>query len=217
MRKTQELLCPGVSSQFCSSLLLPTAFKSTSPSHLNHRKVCPLSLFDLYLQRCLFCCRFCLHFDKCCLTDLPLTMALGFMLAGDGPKRRMVRWLLPSCHGCIPNPTTGCLAPSPAKTLPGPPIQWGQVLAAHLYLDASFPNPVISSDLCSDPQFQPTLFMDQIKAFPIAMKLQLPSNIPLLCSHSSTLTALHCASQLTPSSTTHKFFRATCPLHFSMH
>lgn len=92
--KTQELLCPGVSNLFCSSLCVPTAFEGTSPSYLSCRKVCPVSLFDLYLQRChffFFCYWSSLPFDKCSLSDWPLMMAQRFPLARDGPKRRTVR------------------------------------------------------------------------------------------------------------------------------
>ena len=140
VEETQDLLRLGVSNLFCSSPCVLTVFKGTSPSYLNHRNDCPFSLFDLYLPRCLFCCRSGLYFDKCSLAVLPSLMARRFTLARDEPKRRMVRGLLPSCHSCSSKPIISCLASLPAKTSPGHSHSVGQALAALPHLATSLPN-----------------------------------------------------------------------------
>ena len=190
MEKTQELLRPGVSNLFCSSLCVPTAFKGTSPSYLNHRKVCLLSLFDLYLQRCLFCCRSSLHFDKCSLADLPSMITRGLHLPETGPRGERWEGFLHHDMAAGLSPASAALLCHQPKPLLGHLHSVGQALAAHLCLATSLPSPALypwttiqnlCMFLCSNPQSQLIPFMDPSKILPITINLQLPSNMPSLC------------------------------------
>lgn len=222
------MLCPGVSNLFCSLPCVPTAFKGTSPNYLNHWKVCPLRLFDLYLQTCLFCYRSGLYFDKCSLTDLLSMMAQGFTLARDRPKRRMVRGLLSSCHGCSPKPIISCLASLSAKAPPEPLTRCrsssGSPPPSCYVPPQSIPIPLghhpkaVHVPLCrSAVPTQPVHGPKQSSPNNHKSSTTQQHPIPVHCNCSSTLTALHCAPQLIHNSTTPKFFRAICPLYFSMH
>lgn len=179
----------------------------------------------MYLQRCFFCYRSGLHFDKCPLTDLPLMTAQRFTLARDGPKRRMVRGLPPPCHGCSPEPSIGCLALLPAKAAPGPLTRRGPSSGSppsSCYVPPQ-PSPL---PLGHHPKsVHVPLFRSTVSAHPVhGPKQSSPNNhkSPTTQQHpspvhrkcSSTITASHCAPQLTHNS---KFFRATYPLCFSMH
>lgn len=149
----------------------------------------------------IFCYRSSLRFDKRSLANVPSMTAWGFKVPRDGPKRRMVRGLLPSCHGCITEPIVGRLAPPPAKAPPGPLTQRGPSSDSpppscyNPPQTTRFPWATIQN-LCmflySDPQSQPIPFMNPSKVLPITIKLQLPSNIPSLCTATAFPPSLLC-------------------------
>lgn len=105
---------------------------------------------------------------SCCLPiNDGMRVYTGWRLA----QRRMVRGLLPSCHGSIPKPIIGCLAPPPAKALLGHSCCAGQPLVALVHIATSLPKPVISpatpSNICahsSVPIHRPNTFCSWIQA-----------------------------------------------------
>lgn len=136
-----------MSNLFCSSLRVPTAFKGISPSYLNGRKVCPLGLFDLYLQRFVwffFWYRSSLHFAKGSLADLPLVVALGFTLAGNGAQKKWWEGLFHHPTAASPSPSSPALLHRQPKPLLCYSYHVGQALVALLCCAASLPNPAIS-------------------------------------------------------------------------
>lgn len=185
-----------MSNLFCSSVCVPTAFKGTSPSYLNCSKVCPLGLFDLYLQGFFFFFLYwsSLHFATGSLADLPLVVAVGFTLPRNGAKA-VVRGLIPSCHSCIPQPTHPCLTLLPPKAPLVPISPRGPSSGTHLHCPPSLPTPAIFPGhhlkpvqvLCSNCHLQSIHTPKQ--SSPNNHKSSAAQAIPVPCS--STLPASH--------------------------
>lgn len=143
-----------------------------------------------------------------------------------GPKG-MVRGFIPACHSCISKPIIPCLAPLPAKapsvplTPCGPSSGSPPPLCYIPSLPAIFPRP--PSKICARSSIpihtsNPSHSYAQAKFHvSITTNPQLPSPIPVQCNCSSTPSASHPAPQLNHNLCTASFFRATCPLYFSMH
>lgn len=206
--KTQELLCPGVSNLFCSSLCVPTAFEGTSPSYLSCRKVCPVSLFDLYLQRC----HFFFATDQVCLLINALSLTghwwwhRDFHLPEMGPRGEQWEGSPTSCcgyHSC------SCTSQSPswAAHMVRMPISGS---TPHLHTSPPRPALLYHPNSMHVPLFQPTVSIHPIREpsqsspnnhkfsatqqHPIPVQCNCSSTLPASCHALSWLTTLPCLS-----------------------